>query len=120
MSRRTRGGGTLLQSLHLLTKGMRRLILKMKAIGDLRDERLKPASVLSLTRLVALRKSVRCLFFQVVVSSASITEADSYYAFQIKEPLRRASELREKLLKEKIKKMRTSSLDSVEGKANSQ
>jgi hypothetical protein len=37
---------------------------------------------------------------------------------QIKDPQRQASELREKLLREKIKKMRTSSIDSLDAQAN--
>ena len=37
---------------------------------------------------------------------------------QMKDPRRQASELREKLLKEKIKKMRTSSIDSTNAQAN--
>jgi hypothetical protein len=36
----------------------------------------------------------------------------------MKDPKRQASELREKLLKEKIKKMRTLSTDSINAQAN--
>jgi hypothetical protein len=45
-------------------------------------------------------------------------KADMSYGFQIKDPQRQASELREKLLREKIKKMRTSSIESLDAQAN--
>jgi hypothetical protein len=44
--------------------------------------------------------------------------ADVSVGSQMKDPRRQANELREKLLREKIKKMRTFGADSVNAKAN--
>lgn len=45
-------------------------------------------------------------------------QADISDGTQMKDPKRQANELREKLLREKIKKMRTLSTDSVNAQAN--
>jgi hypothetical protein len=67
VTNQARGDGTLPLSLHLLIREIGKLILKMKATGDHRDETSKPASVLRLlnpTRLVALCKTIVVHFLQ--------------------------------------------------------
>ena len=48
----------------------------------------------------------------------AFSQADIFEETQKKDPKREAQELREKLLREKIKKMRTLSTDSVNAQAN--
>ena len=110
-----RGDGTLLLSLHLLIQEIEKLILKRRATGDPQDDKLKPASVLkppSPTRLVL---KIPVLFFPVAYILFFIAPYSSvkltYLGLQMKDPQRQASELREKLLRDKIKKMRTTSTD---------
>lgn len=108
------GGEIPLQSHHPLKPEPKKLILKMKAIGDPRDEISKQARVpRSPTRLVALF-NYRVLYYGPSITGAlhslKLTTSDG---IQI-ENARQSSELREKLLRDRIKKMRTSSIASTD------
>lgn len=93
----------------------------MKAIGALLDATVKIVDVLqrtSPTRLVELRKIRVVLSFSTTLLLGDLPKLTS--DGQTKDPRRQASELREKLLREKIKKMRTLSTDSMNAQANAQ
>lgn len=68
-----------------------------------------------------LHKITDIIFFRAgeLCGGFAFKEADISAGIQIKDPRKQASALREKLLKEKIKKMRKSSIDSTNAQANS-
>jgi hypothetical protein len=79
-----------------------------------RDVRLTIES--NLTRSVEIRNSQ--YFILASFSLAFFIAADKLSDAQMKDPQKEASELRERLLREKIKKMRKSSFESVDAQAN--
>ncbi|KAG4441326.1 hypothetical protein IFR05_003189 [Cadophora sp. M221] len=117
MSQQARGGGTP----HPILKEIERLIQMKRKTGDHHEEKRARVLVRSSrpTRLVALRNlnpevnlPLRALYI------FAFSQADISDGTQMRDPRRQANELREKLLRERIKKMRTLSTNSVNAQAN--
>lgn len=96
------GGAILPQIHHQLRQRAPRLILKLKMTGDYQFERGQANEMLSQTRLVTLRR----LFLLAFVST------DPGFKMATTTPQAQAAELKEKLLRDKIKKMRKTSIES--------
>lgn len=123
MSRQVKDAETHLHPNHPTIEELRKLTLRMRMTGALLQER---ALRTNRSRLVVLLyKTWLVLYVSMDHSSHSGHFQDSIRLticrHQTKDPKRQASELREKLLREKIKKMRTLSItgDAGEAHANS-
>ena len=98
------GDAILHQCLHQLKQRTPRLILRLKLTGDYQRARRQASEMLSQARLVASRR----LF---VINSSLLTQL---FKVPFKSPQAQAAELKEKLLRDKIKKMRKTSIESRE------
>jgi hypothetical protein len=110
MSQPARGGETPLP--FLLTE---RLILKTRVIGRLHGKitRIRTSQSLSNPLRLVVTCNISWYLFHWGLTLSLILSMLTYLSEQMKDPRRQVNKLREMLLREKIKKMRTSSTDST-------